>query len=132
MSLTENQMKALKPKDKSYKKADERGLYVEVSPTGGKLWRYRYRVGKIEKKLSIGTYGRHHQFDRDDTSRPIERFTQSFLTAAGTGALESMAFMYQPRISTMSTSATVSGSLHAMLSCSARKRMKSESWAIPI
>lgn len=56
MSLTENQLKALKPKDKSYKIADERGLYVEVSPTGGKLWRYRYRVGKIEKKLSIGTY----------------------------------------------------------------------------
>lgn len=56
MSLTENQLKALKPKGKSYKIADERGLYVEVSPTGGKLWRYRYRVGKIEKKLSIGTY----------------------------------------------------------------------------
>lgn len=56
MSLTENQLKALKPKDKPYKLADERGLYVEVSPTGGKLWRFRYRVGKIEKKLSIGTY----------------------------------------------------------------------------
>lgn len=56
MSLTENQLKALKPKDKPYKVADERGLYVEVSTTGGKLWRFRYRIGKIEKKLSIGTY----------------------------------------------------------------------------
>ena len=56
MSLTENQLKALKPKDKPYKVADERGLYVEVAPTGGKLWRYRYRIGKVEKKLSIGTY----------------------------------------------------------------------------
>ena len=56
MSLTENQLKALKPKDKPYKLADERGLYVEVAPTGGKLWRYRYRIGKVEKKLSIGTY----------------------------------------------------------------------------
>jgi hypothetical protein len=34
VSLTENQLKALKPKDKSYKIADERGLYVEVSPMG--------------------------------------------------------------------------------------------------
>lgn len=56
MPLTENQLKALKPKDKPYKVSDERGLYVEVSTAGGKLWRYRYRVGKIEKKLSIGTY----------------------------------------------------------------------------
>lgn len=49
MPLTENQLKALKPKDKPYKVADERGLYIEVAPTGGKLWRYRYRIGKIEK-----------------------------------------------------------------------------------
>lgn len=56
VSLTDNQLRALKPKDKSYKVADERGLYVEVTPKGGKLWRFRYRIGKIEKKLSIGTY----------------------------------------------------------------------------
>lgn len=56
MPLTENQLKSLKPKDKAYKVSDERGLYLEVAPTGGKLWRYRYRIGKIEKKLSIGTY----------------------------------------------------------------------------
>lgn len=56
MSLTENRLKALRPKEKPYKVADERGLYVEVTPTGSKLWRYRYRVGKTEKKLSIGTY----------------------------------------------------------------------------
>jgi hypothetical protein len=31
--LTENQLKALKPKNKPYKVTDDRGLYVEVSPT---------------------------------------------------------------------------------------------------
>src|SRR5690606_34176930 len=56
VSLTDNQLKALKPKAKPYKVAAERGLHIEVTPKGGKLWRYRYRVGKIEKKLSIGTY----------------------------------------------------------------------------
>jgi hypothetical protein len=56
VSLTENQLKALKPRAKAYKVSDERGLYIEVAPTGSKLWRYRYRIGKIEKKLSIGTY----------------------------------------------------------------------------
>lgn len=56
MVVTETRLKALKPKAKSYKVADERGLYIEVSPSGGRLWRFRYRVGSIEKKLSIGTY----------------------------------------------------------------------------
>jgi integrase len=31
-------------------------LYIEVSPAGGKLWRFRYRIGGIEKKLSVGAY----------------------------------------------------------------------------
>lgn len=56
MPLTETRLRALKPKEKPYKVADDRGLYVEVTPTGGKLWRFRYRVGKLEKKLAIGCY----------------------------------------------------------------------------
>ncbi len=56
MPLTETRLRALKPKDKPYKVADERGLYIEVSPSGGKLWRFRYRIGAVEKKLSIGLY----------------------------------------------------------------------------
>lgn len=35
MALTDTALKGLKPKDKSYTLADERGLYVEVFPTGG-------------------------------------------------------------------------------------------------
>ncbi len=56
MPLTETRLRALKPKDKPYKVADDRGLYIEVSPAGGKLWRFRYRIGPVEKKLSIGAY----------------------------------------------------------------------------
>lgn len=56
MPLTETRLRALKAKNKSYKVADQRGLYVEVTPSGGKLWRFRYRIGKVEKKLSIGSY----------------------------------------------------------------------------
>lgn len=44
MPLTDTRLRALKPKDKPYKVTDERGLYVEVTPTGGKLWRFRYRI----------------------------------------------------------------------------------------
>lgn len=56
MPLSETRLRALKPKSSAYKVADERGLFLLVTPGGGKLWRYRYRIGKVEKKLSIGAY----------------------------------------------------------------------------
>ena len=56
MPLTDTRLRALKPKDRPYKVTDERGLYVEVTPTGGKLWRFRYRIGGAQKKLCIGSY----------------------------------------------------------------------------
>ncbi|VVT01116.1 tyrosine-type recombinase/integrase [Erythrobacter sp. EC-HK427] len=56
MPLTETRLRALKFKDKPYKVADQRGLYIEVTPAGSKLWRFRYRLGKLEKKLAIGSY----------------------------------------------------------------------------
>jgi len=56
MALTDTRLRALRPRAKSYKVADERGLYVQVTPAGGKHWRYRYRVDGLEKKLSIGSY----------------------------------------------------------------------------
>lgn len=56
MALTDTALKALKPRDKTYTLADDRGLYVEVFPTGGVVWRYRYRLkGKLEK-LTLGKY----------------------------------------------------------------------------
>ena len=56
MALSDTRLRYLKPKDKSYKVSDERGLYVEVTPTGSKLWRFRYRIGGAQKKLCIGSY----------------------------------------------------------------------------
>jgi transcriptional regulator GlxA family with amidase domain len=56
MALTNVALKALKPKEKSYKRADERGLYIEVMPNGSKLWRYKYRLHGVEKRLSMGRY----------------------------------------------------------------------------
>ena len=40
--LNDTQVKALKPKDKSYKLTDGQGLYIFVSPTGIKSWRIDY------------------------------------------------------------------------------------------
>lgn len=56
MPLTDSAIKTAKPKEKPYKLSDAHGLYLEVSPTGSKLWRLKYRVGGKEKKLAIGAY----------------------------------------------------------------------------
>lgn len=56
MSLTDTAIKAAKPGDKPYKLFDERGLYLLVQPTGGRLGRLKYRVAGREKLLAIGAY----------------------------------------------------------------------------
>jgi integrase len=35
---------------------DGGGLYLEVAPSGGKWWRWKYRVAGKEKRLSLGVY----------------------------------------------------------------------------
>lgn len=45
-----------KPTDKPYKLADSGGLYLEVSPKGGKYWRLKYRFEGKEKRLAFGVY----------------------------------------------------------------------------
>lgn len=54
--LTEAAIKAAKPKAKQYKKFDEKGLYLTVTPTGSRLWRLKYRYGGMEKLLALGMY----------------------------------------------------------------------------
>jgi integrase len=43
-------------KPKAYKLADGQGLYLFVTPTGFKSWRWKYRIGRKEKRLIIGPY----------------------------------------------------------------------------
>jgi integrase len=56
MALTDTALKALKPRAKPYTVTDDRGLYVEVFPTGGVIWRFRYRLGGRQEKLTLGKY----------------------------------------------------------------------------
>lgn len=55
--LTDFQAKTAKPKDASYKLADGGGLYLEVMPTGRKLWRMKFKQGSgKESRLAFGAY----------------------------------------------------------------------------
>ncbi|MES2983729.1 MAG: tyrosine-type recombinase/integrase [Pseudomonadota bacterium] len=56
MALTELAVKNLKPKDKLYRIADGEGLTLEVSPSGSKLWRLRYRHKGKGQMISLGKY----------------------------------------------------------------------------
>jgi integrase len=56
MALTDTAIRALKPGEKPVKVADEKGLFLLVTPNGGKWWRLKYRFGGKEKLLSVGTY----------------------------------------------------------------------------
>lgn len=54
--LSETQISKAKPKEKNVKLADGGGLYLLVTPSGGKLWHFKYRFNGKEKKLSLGAY----------------------------------------------------------------------------
>ena len=56
MALTDATVKTAKPADKAYKLGDAGGLYLFVTPAGGKLWRLKYRIDGKEQKLSFGVY----------------------------------------------------------------------------
>lgn len=56
MALTDVGIRKAKAGPKAYKMSDLSGLFLLVEPTGGKLWRMKYRVDGREKKLAIGRY----------------------------------------------------------------------------
>jgi len=56
MALTDTKIRSIKPSEKSVKLFDGDGLFLLVTPQGGKLWRLKYRHGGKEKLLSLGKY----------------------------------------------------------------------------
>jgi integrase len=56
MPLSDTAVRNAKPKDRPYKLADEKGLYLIVTPSGGKWWRLKYYFDNKEKLLALGTY----------------------------------------------------------------------------
>jgi len=56
MPLSDMAIRKAIPTDKKQKLFDGGGLYLEVAPSGGKLWRLKYRFGGKEKLLSLGPY----------------------------------------------------------------------------
>lgn len=56
MPLTDAAIRNAKPAEKPLKLTDGGGLYLEVTPAGGKHWRYRFRLAGKENLFAIGAY----------------------------------------------------------------------------
>jgi hypothetical protein len=74
-TLNESRIRAAKSTEKPYKLFDERGLFLLVTPAGGRLWRFRYRHGGVEKLLTLGAYPhvslKRAREKRDDAPRHV-------------------------------------------------------------
>lgn len=56
MKLTNRQITLSKPAGKPYKLSDGGGLYLQITTTGGRYWRYKFRFGGKEKLLALGVH----------------------------------------------------------------------------
>jgi integrase len=54
--LTDTQVSRSRGKDKPYKLTDGHGLFLYITPTGGKFWRWQYRFHGKPQLLSLGEY----------------------------------------------------------------------------
>lgn len=74
MPLSNTAIINAKPSDKPYTLTDERGLSIQIQPTGGKWWRLRYRFDGKAKMLSLGVYpdvGLKEARDRREEARKL-------------------------------------------------------------
>ena len=56
VKLSDVKIKTLKPKDKVYRILDSDRLYIEVRPTGAKVWRFKFVFNGKESSMSLGEY----------------------------------------------------------------------------
>jgi integrase len=54
--LTDAKVRAAKPRDKNYKLTDSNRLYLLVTKSGGKLWRWNYEYDGKQKSMAFGAY----------------------------------------------------------------------------
>jgi transposase-like protein len=56
MPLSDASIRQAKSSEKVVRLYDSGGLYLEVTPSGSKLWRWKFRIAGKERRLALGTY----------------------------------------------------------------------------
>jgi integrase len=110
--LSDLRIRKTKPQQKEYKLFDGGGLYLAVTPTGGKIWRMKYRFEGKERKLSFGSYpevslsearaqreAARQQLARDVDPGAVRRSRRVATVAEGDNAFEVVAREWHDRFS---------------------------------
>jgi integrase len=79
MPLTDKACKNARGSAKIYRLSDSKGLYLEVTPAGGRYWRWKYRFLGKEKRMAFGVYPEVSLADARD-----KHFHARKMLAAGT------------------------------------------------
>jgi len=56
MGLTDTEIRKLRLGERAYRLPDGKGLFLFVTPAGGRLWRYKYRHNGKQKLMALGQY----------------------------------------------------------------------------
>lgn len=56
MAVTDTRIRKAKQEEKPYRLSDGGGLYLQIAVSGGKLWRWKYRIDGKEKPMALGKY----------------------------------------------------------------------------
>jgi hypothetical protein len=76
MPLTDTTTRSTKPGQKPIRLLDGGGLYLDISQNGGRRWRFKYRNGGKEKRLSPGVYPDTPFWARVHGGRILRRFVR--------------------------------------------------------
>jgi integrase len=80
MALTDVRIRNAKPRQERYRLADSHGLSIEISPSGGKYWRYRYRIAGKENLFAAGEWCQAPAGESEDAA--VERRASGGMTLA--------------------------------------------------
>lgn len=99
MALTDVEIRNARPRDRAFKLHDECGLFLLVTPSGGKLWRLKYRVLGKENSVSLGKY----PFVSLSAAREKMREARTMLESGGDPAAEKKAKKAAARVNAEKT-----------------------------
>lgn len=120
MALTDIAIRNAKPRAKPYKMGDAFGLFLLVQPSGGKLWRLKYRIDGKEKKLALGTYP---SVSLGDARRRRDE-AREFIASGKDPAREKQREKVRSRLQVENTFAALAAEY-----CDKRKRDGQKAWA---
>jgi integrase len=120
MALTDTAVRTAKAREKEYKLADSGGLYLLVTPAGGKLWRLKFRIDGKERKLALGRYPEVSLAD----ARKDRDAARSQMAKGSDPAREKQRQKVRSKLSAENTFAGISAEY-----CDKRKRDGARRWA---